>query len=96
MSGSVAVNLHNGDMFGGIGLGRSYPAYSTKPGLSASLGSIVGGGGAQATSEFLGGGGGQAGYFAPLPVAPWLGIGGGLNHSYGGATATEVCISVPP
>ena len=95
-NGTIAVNLHNGDVYGGIGFGRSYPSYSTKPGISITAGSIFGDKSAQATSNFLSGGGAQTGAFSPLPFAPWLGVGGGVNHSYGGATAVEGGVSMPP
>jgi hypothetical protein len=96
LNGGLAINLHNGDVFGGIGFGRSYPNYSVMPGISLTAGSIVGAKTAQATSDFLGGAGAQGGAFSPIPFAPWLGVGGGVNHSYGGATAIEAGISIPP
>ena len=59
-------------------------------------GTIVGGGTASATSDFLKGGGGQAAYFAPIiPVAPWISFGGGVNYSYGGKTSIEYGVSIP-
>jgi filamentous hemagglutinin len=96
LTGGLAINLHNGDVFGSIGFGRSYPNYSAKPGVSITAGSLVGKNSAEATSGFLGGAGTQGSAFAPIPFAPWLGLGGGINHSYGGSTAIEGGVSIPP
>jgi filamentous hemagglutinin len=96
LAGSMSLNLHNGDVYGAINFGRSYPNYSIRPGISISAGSVIGKNNAQATSTFLNGGGGQVSGFTPAPFAPWLGVGGGLNHSYGGSTAIEGGISIPP
>ncbi len=96
-SAGGAINLHNGEIFGQWGLGRQYPAYTAQPGVSLTAGKIDGGSNGSSTSEFLKGGGGQAAYFAPaLPTTPWIGIGGGINHSYGGKSSIEFGISIPP
>lgn len=95
-SGGFSLNLHNGETTGQWGLGRAYPYNSLKPGVTATIGNILGGADAQTTSEFLHGGAGTASYFYPLPVAPVVGIGGGVNYSYGGKVSVETGISVPP
>lgn len=94
-SGGIAVNLHDGSMYGQWALGKSYP-FGYKPGATLTAGNIIGGADASATSQFLQGASASAGGFYPLPVFPILGIGGGVNHSYGGATSTEVGLSFPP
>jgi hypothetical protein len=66
-----------------------------KPGVTLLMGQIIGGRGAADTTAFLTGGSAQAGGFVPTPI-PFLGIGGGLNYSYGGRTAIELGISIPP
>ncbi|WP_343741069.1 polymorphic toxin type 22 domain-containing protein [Herbaspirillum huttiense] len=95
-SGGIAINLHNGDIFGQWSLGRAYPGYTSTPGMSMIFGKIIGTANAVSTSDFLKGGGGSASYFYPLPAAPIVGIGGGINHSYGGQTAVEAGLSFPP
>ncbi len=96
-SAGGAINLHNGNTFGQWGLGRQYPSYTAQPGVSVTAGSIREGNNASATNDFLKGGGGQAVYFSPLvPAAPWIGFGGGVNHSYGGKTSVEYGVSIPP
>lgn len=95
-SGGIAINLHDGEIFGQWSLGRSYPGYSATPGASLAFGKIIGGANATSTSDFLKGGGGSASYFYPLPVAPLIGAGGGINHSYGGSTSVEAGVSIPP
>src|SRR5450830_1919137 len=82
-SGGIAINLHDGEIFGQWSLGRSYPGYSATPGASLTFGKIIGGANAASTNDFLKGGGGSASYFYPLPVSPLIGAGGGINHSYG-------------
>ena len=94
-SAGVAIDLHDGGVYGQWALGRQYPAYTAKPGLSIVGGSIAGGVGAGDTAEFLKGGSWAAGAFAPSPV-PLIGVGGGVNHSYGGKTAIEIGVSIPP
>jgi hypothetical protein len=47
----------------------------------------------QSTNEFLKSGAAQAALI--LPVTPVVGIGAGLNHSYGGATAVEYGVGTP-
>jgi filamentous hemagglutinin len=96
LNGGLAINLHNGDLFGSIGFGRSYPNYSTKPGVSITAGALIGKNSAEATSGFLGGAGTQGSAFVPVPFAPWFGMGGGINHSYGGSSAIEGGVSIPP
>ena len=51
---------------------------------------------AKATSNFLSGGGWQVSRFTPAPFAPWIGVGGGLNRSFGGKTAVEIGVSTQP
>ncbi len=63
---------------------------------AAELGNIIDGYGAGDTAAFLTGASAQGGYFAPIPLAPIIGAGGGLNYSYGGKTAVEVGLSIPP
>lgn len=94
-SGGVSMNLHNGEMFGQWALGRAYPSYSSTPSVSVVAGRIYDGGTAQATTEFLKGGSGSASAFYPVPVAPVIGIGGGINYSYGGKAAVEYGLSLP-
>jgi filamentous hemagglutinin len=48
---------------------------------------------AASTSEFLQGAGWQASVV--MPVTPLIGVGGGVNHSYGGATSIELGIGTP-
>lgn len=60
------------------------------------FGNIASGGNADATSEFLKGGSATASGFYPIPGLPVIGIGGGLNHSYGGKTSVEYGVSLPP
>ncbi len=95
-NGGLAINLHNGDMFAQWAVGRAYPNFSSKPGVSVVFGNIASGGNADATSEFLKGGSATASGFYPIPGVPVIGIGGSLNHSYGGKTAVEYGISLPP
>lgn len=96
-SGGFAVDLHNGETFGQWGLGRAYPGYSVNPGFAVNLGTIVGGGNAQTTSDFLKGGGLQGNvYVPPVPAVPLLNVGEGVNHSYGGRTSVEVGVSTQP
>jgi len=91
----VAIDLHDAGVYGQWALGRQYPAYTAKPGLSIVAGSIAGGVGAGDTAEYLKGGSWAAGAFAPSPI-PLIGVGGGVSHSYGGRTAVEIGVSVPP
>jgi filamentous hemagglutinin len=95
-SAGGAVNLHNGNLYGQWGVGRAYPAFSLTPGVSVSTGRIFGARGAADTDAFLSGAGIQGNVFVPVPILPLVGAGGGLNHSYGGRTAAEIGISVPP
>ena len=94
-SGGVSINMHNGEIFGQWALGRAYPGYSSKPGVSVVFGDIINGGDAKVTSDFLKGGSGTASAFYPLPIAPVIGVGGGLNYSYGGKVAVEYGVSLP-
>jgi filamentous hemagglutinin len=80
-------------MFGQISVGRTYPGYTTMPGGSIMFGNINGGGTAQSTSDLLKGGGAQGAVIAP--VIPLVGVGGGVNHSYGGVSSFEYCIGTP-
>jgi RHS repeat-associated protein len=94
-SGGFTVNLHDGDINGQFGLGRAYPSPSlTTVGYSLTFGSIVGQADASSTKDFLSGGAIQATYFVPLPIE-YLGIGGGVTHSYSGGTAIEYGIGSP-
>lgn len=93
--GGVSVNLHSGEWYGQWALGRAYPAYGLKPSITLTVGKIIGGNGTADTHSFLTGGSAQAAHFAPVPVAPFIGWGGGLNHSYGGKTAIEAGLSIP-
>ncbi|ATQ79253.1 type IV secretion protein Rhs (plasmid) [Massilia violaceinigra] len=95
VSGGVAMNLHNGNVYAQGSLLRSYPAPSGKLGFCAVAGSIVGSGvdGAQ-TDSFLGGAGNQIGYFAPVGT-PFIGVGGGMSHAYGGAYSFEYGVGTP-
>ena len=34
--------------------------------------------------------------FVPVPIVPWIGVGGGINNSYSGGTAIEGGVSIPP
>ena len=96
-SGGIAINLHNGDTFWQGGIGRTYPGYSVIPGFSANIGIISGGKNAQSTSDFLRGAGAQGIlYVPPIPTVPFINIGGGINHSYGGKSAIEIGISTQP
>ncbi|WP_211467565.1 hemagglutinin repeat-containing protein, partial [Collimonas silvisoli] len=94
-SGGIAVNLHDGSMYGQWALGKSYPP-GFKPGVTLTAGNIIGGADAWSTGQFLQGAGVSAGGFYPFPAIPILGVGGGLNHSYGGQTSTEIGLSFPP
>jgi hypothetical protein len=67
-------------MFGQVSVGRTYPGYTTQLGGSIMFGKIVGGGTADSTSEFLKGGSAQG--IIVFPVIPFVGAGGGVNHSY--------------
>lgn len=96
LNAGIAVNLHNGETFGGINFGRDYPRYASTPGLSITAGRITGNADGKATSAFLTGANTQVSTFFPIPFAPWIGAGGGVNHSYGGATAIEGGLSIPP
>ncbi|AIY42069.1 Putative large exoprotein involved in heme utilization or adhesion of ShlA/HecA/FhaA family [Collimonas arenae] len=93
-SGGIAVNLHDGNMYGQWALGKSYP-FGYKPGVTFTAGNIIGGADAYSTGQFLQGAGASAGGFYPFPPLPIVGVGGGVNHSYGGATSTEVGLSFP-
>ncbi|HWT19943.1 MAG TPA: hemagglutinin repeat-containing protein [Variovorax sp.] len=93
LSGGFAINLHDGSSYWQGSLGRTYPAYSLMPGASLMLGTINGGGTAASTTEFLTGAGAQGA--AIFPVYGLFGVGGGINHSYGGATAYEMGIGTP-
>jgi filamentous hemagglutinin len=93
LSAGFAINLHDGSSYWQGSLGRTYPAYSLRPGASVMLGTINGGGTATSTSEFLTGAGAQGS--AIFPVYGLLGVGAGINHSYGGATAVEIGIGTP-
>lgn len=96
-SGGLAINLHNGDMFGQWGVGRAYPGYSITPGFSITAGHILGGNGAESTNDFLKGGGAQGNTFVPpIPALAILNVGGGITHSYGGKTAIEYGVSTQP
>jgi len=92
-SGGFAVNLHDGKIFAQTSVGRTFPGYSTQLSGSIMFGNIFGGGTAESTTEFLKGGSAQG--VVTLPVLPFLGIGGGENHSYGGSTSVEYGIGVP-
>jgi hypothetical protein len=95
-SGGNAINLHSGEVYGQWSLGRQYPHPSSKPGFSVVLGDIIGVNAETETSNFLRGAGWQASAFYPIPNVPIIGAGGGVNHSYGGGTAIEYGLSVPP
>jgi hypothetical protein len=91
-SAGGSVNLHNGKTYGQYAFGRSYPGYSKTPGFSVMAGRIVGGADAQKTDNMLSGAGSSASYLHP--VGP-VGIGGGVNHSYGGDTSIEGGFGTP-
>ncbi|GAB7536514.1 hemagglutinin repeat-containing protein [Burkholderia sp. 3C] len=95
-SGGLVINLHNGDMIGSWALGKPIPTYSLKPGISMTLGRILGGSGAENTSSYLAGGGANASLFVPVPGFPVVGAGGGVGHAYGGQVSVEYGFSFPP
>src|SRR5690349_5272527 len=64
-SAGVSIDLHEIDVFGQWSLGRQYPAYTAKPGLTIVAGRITGGAASGETAEFLKGGSWQAGAYAP-------------------------------
>ncbi|MFK2901864.1 hypothetical protein ISP15_16110 [Dyella jejuensis] len=81
-SGAVTMNLHNGQMYGGVG--GSVPV---EPGAGFVFGWILNGGSAAYdpavnTDNFLNGGGGSGAACYLLCI--------GINHAYGGATAIEI------
>jgi filamentous hemagglutinin len=94
-SGGFTVNLHDGTVYGSFGLSRNYPAYSIIPSLSLTAGSIIGGGSAKSTNDFLQGAGLWAGGYVPTPI-PFVNAGGGISQGYGGRTASELGISTSP
>jgi|GEM_PF-4817759 len=94
-SGGFTVNLHDGTVYGSFGLSRNYPAYSIIPSVSLTAGSIIGGGSAKSTNDFLQGAGLWAGGYVPTPI-PFVNAGGGINQGYGGRTASELGISTSP
>ncbi|MDQ1925091.1 polymorphic toxin type 22 domain-containing protein, partial [Massilia pseudoviolaceinigra] len=93
-TGGFAINLHDGTTFYQGGLTRNYPAYSKKPGFCLLAGNIYGGGDADSTNSYLGGGGVQSTAIFPAGN-PWVGVGGGFGHAYGGATAVEYGVGTP-
>jgi len=95
MSGGVAMNLHNGNVYKQGSLFRGYPAPSGKLGFCAVAGSILGSGvdGAR-TDSYLSGAGNQASYFLPA-ANPFIGVGGGMGHAYGGAYSVEYGVGTP-
>lgn len=93
--GGGAINLHNGDMVGQWGLGRSYPGYSIKPGGTIMFGYIIGGANSKSTNSFLHGAGRQGSVILPFPLFPLIGAGGGVNQGYGGGTSIEYGIGRP-
>lgn len=88
LSGALSINLHNGDITPQINVGSSSTPTSLKPSMFVNAGWIQGGSNAQDTNDFLQGWGGSAAKY--IPITPVIGIGGGVNHSYGGKTAVEI------
>jgi len=95
-SAGGALNLKDGTVFGQWSVGRQYPGFTATPGISLTIGNVFGSSDAADVNSFLGGAGIQGSAFLPLPVLPIVGIGGGINHSYGGRTASEFGVSIPP
>lgn len=93
LAGGKAVDLSTGKTYGTWGLSRNYPGYSKRPGFSIVFGSIVDWKQGD-THEFLTGAGNSGSVFIPLGN-PWLGAGGGWNHSYGGKTSVEYGVGTP-
>src|SRR5689334_19811505 len=79
----------------GLWVGNT-PVFGATPGLSLTVGNVFGGTSAADIDNFLQGARIQGATFLPLPVLPIIGVGGGLNHSYGGRTASEFGVSIPP
>ena len=93
-SAGWTINLHDGTIYRNVGTTRSYPAPSSTPGFSITIGSLPGGATAAQTSEFIKGAGASGTYFAPM-ANPFLGIGGGVSTSYGGGAAVEFGLGSP-
>lgn len=94
--GGVVVDLRNADVYWQSDVLRQYPGYTTKPGVALVAGKTIGSTTDDQVKAFLSGASGSATFFAPAPVFPLVGVGGGSAHSYGGKTSIELGISIPP
>jgi hypothetical protein len=81
----------NGEAFVNCAIGRPYPAPVGKLEFSIVAGSNVAGANAESTSDYLQGGSVGASGFVPT-ANPFVGVGGGINHSYTGGWALESAI----
>jgi hypothetical protein len=95
-SGGFSINLFNFNIYGGWSVGRGYsnPGNSPiLPGASFVGGSLIGSSSASSVDNFLSGGSVSASVF--LPNTPLIGLGGGINHAYGGASSIEYGVGTP-
>lgn len=98
-SGGVSLNMHSLDLYGQWSLGHAYGGgnpYPSSPGFSFLAGYITSSGNTSyLTESFLQGGSLATNITVPTVYVPLVGATVGVNHSYGGATATEFGVSFP-
>ena len=94
--GGVVVDLRNADVYWQSDVLRQYPGYTTKPGVALVAGKTIGSTTDDQVKAYLSGASGSATFFAPAPVFPLVGVGGGSARFYGEKTSVELGISIPP
>lgn len=89
VTGGVAINLKNGNVYGGLGQTRTYPHYSFMPSAVAGFGYIDGAPYASQIDTFLNGQSSNITYITPLR------LGLGLTGSHGVGFALEISAGTP-
>ncbi|WP_153074165.1 polymorphic toxin type 22 domain-containing protein [Paraburkholderia bonniea] len=92
-TGGAAVNLYDGTTYLSGGVTSIFPMPVWKPGVTGTVGWILGDRSANATNSFLNGDGNQG--FISIPTPFKFNVVGAITHAYGGATAIEFGLGTP-
>ncbi|WP_167362214.1 polymorphic toxin type 22 domain-containing protein [Burkholderia stabilis] len=89
-----AINLYDNSFYVGGGVVMANPSSVTfRPGVSGTVGYIIGANSAQAARNFLAGDGAQG--FVSIPTPFGFNAIAAITHAYGGATAIEFGVGQP-